>query len=45
MHLTIKRLEAPGSGKICSGGRIGNPLEDRGRRNRMRNCWRTDTGQ
>jgi hypothetical protein len=48
MHLTLKRLEAPGSLVVRWGGSWGHPRGDRwvGRRNGMwnRRCWRLDGG-
>jgi hypothetical protein len=45
MHITLERLEAPGSGEACQGGGVGGGdilLEKGGRRNGMRNCGRAD---
>ena len=45
MHITLERLEAPGSGEACQGGGVGGGdilLEKGGRRNGMRNCGRVD---
>ena len=52
MHLTLKRLEAPGSGEVWwdgvwvevgGGGGGGDILLDtEGKRNGMKNCGRTD---
>jgi hypothetical protein len=43
MHLTLERLEAPGSGKVKRG--VGTSLLRWGRRNEMRNCRRADQEQ
>jgi hypothetical protein len=46
MHLTLKRLEAPGILEIRWGQEWGYPLGDRevGRRYGMWNSWRVDGG-
>ena len=47
MHLTLKRLEAPGKWKVRWGGMWAHPCGDRwvGRRYRMWNNWRVDGGR
>jgi hypothetical protein len=44
MHLTLKRLDAPGSLEVGWGGRWANPSGERGvgRRYEMWNSWRVD---